>query len=76
MGYPMALNLRKGLGPSSTLLICDVVEDAISRFLKDAEGKGPVEVVKTGFEAIQKAVRSERPTPKQKAQANMEYRIW
>ncbi|KAF2186213.1 3-hydroxyisobutyrate dehydrogenase [Zopfia rhizophila CBS 207.26] len=55
MGYPMALNLRKGLSPDYTLLICDVVQDAISRFQKDAEGKGPVEVVKNGFDAVQRA---------------------
>lgn len=56
MGYPMALNLRKGLDSSYTLLICDVVLDAISRFQKDAEG--PVEVTKSGYEAVQRAVRS------------------
>jgi 3-hydroxyisobutyrate dehydrogenase len=58
MGYPMALNLRKGLDPSYTLLICDVVQDAISRFQKEAEGKGPIEVIKNGYEAVQKAVRN------------------
>ncbi|KAF2475340.1 3-hydroxyisobutyrate dehydrogenase-like protein [Lindgomyces ingoldianus] len=55
MGYPMALNLRKGLGPDYTLLICDVVPDAISRFQKDAQGEGPVEVVKSGAEAAKRA---------------------
>lgn len=57
MGYPMALNLRKGLDPSYTLLICDVVQEAISKFQKDTEGEGPVEVIKSGYEAAQKAVR-------------------
>ncbi|KAF2119447.1 3-hydroxyisobutyrate dehydrogenase-like protein [Lophiotrema nucula] len=55
MGYPMALNLRKGLPSSHTLLICDVVESAIARFLQDAEGQGPVEVIKSGHEAVQRA---------------------
>ncbi|KAF2732845.1 3-hydroxyisobutyrate dehydrogenase-like protein [Polyplosphaeria fusca] len=55
MGYPMALNLRKGLDSSYTLLVCDVVPDAISRFQKDAEGKGPVEVIKSGHEAVQRS---------------------
>ncbi|ORY14067.1 3-hydroxyisobutyrate dehydrogenase-like protein [Clohesyomyces aquaticus] len=55
MGYPMALNLRKGLSRDYTLLVCDVVPDAVSRFQKDAEGKGPVEVVKNGFEAVTRA---------------------
>ena len=57
MGYPMALNLRKGLGPEEyTLLVCDVVPDAMSRFQKDAEGQGPVKVVKNGYEAVTAAV--------------------
>lgn len=56
MGYPMALNLRKGLGPDYTLLVCDVVEAAISSFQDDAQGRGPVAVVKNGFEAVNAAV--------------------
>ncbi|KAF1848896.1 3-hydroxyisobutyrate dehydrogenase-like protein [Cucurbitaria berberidis CBS 394.84] len=55
MGYPMALNLRKGLDESHTLLICDVSSDALVRFQKDAEGHGKVNVVENGYEAIQKA---------------------
>ncbi|RAR11219.1 3-hydroxyisobutyrate dehydrogenase-like protein [Stemphylium lycopersici] len=55
MGYPMALNLRKGLDSSHTLLVCDVSDDALSRFQKDAEGLGPVEPVKSGFDAVQRA---------------------
>jgi 3-hydroxyisobutyrate dehydrogenase len=57
MGYPMALNLRKGLDSSYTLLVCDVVPEALSRFQKDAEGMGLVEVVQNGYEAAQRAVR-------------------
>ncbi|KAF2006079.1 3-hydroxyisobutyrate dehydrogenase-like protein, partial [Amniculicola lignicola CBS 123094] len=55
MGYPMALNLRKGLSPSHTLLICDVVPSAISRFQTDTKDHGPVEIIKNGYEAVQKA---------------------
>lgn len=55
MGYPMALNLRKGLDDSHTLLICDVSTDALERFQRDAEGKGPVSIVNGGFDAIQRA---------------------
>lgn len=55
MGYPMALNLRKGLDPSCTLLICDVVPEAITKFQADAQGIGPVEVIKNGYEAAQRA---------------------
>jgi len=55
MGYPMALNLRKGLDSSHTLLICDVSTSALEKFQSDASGQGPVEVVKNGCDAIQRA---------------------
>lgn len=57
MGYPMAVNLRNGLSPEYKLLICDVNKDAISKFQKQVEGKGPVEVISNGNEAAQGAVR-------------------
>lgn len=60
MGYPMAINLRKGLDSSYTLLICDVVENALSRFQREADKKGPVEVIRSGYEAVQKAVRQRK----------------
>ena len=56
MGYPMAVNLRNGVDSSTKLLICDVSEDALTRFQKETEGRGPVEVVKNGYEAVQQAV--------------------
>lgn len=56
MGYPMAKNLRVGLGPETTLLICDVNTEAIARFQKETEGQGPVSVVTNGFEAVKAAV--------------------
>jgi 3-hydroxyisobutyrate dehydrogenase-like beta-hydroxyacid dehydrogenase len=55
MGYPMALNLRKGLDDSHTLLICDVSNDALKRFQRDAESHGPVSIVNNGYDAIQRA---------------------
>jgi 3-hydroxyisobutyrate dehydrogenase-like beta-hydroxyacid dehydrogenase len=55
MGYPMALNLRKGLDDSYTLLICDVSNDALKRFQRDAESHGPVSIVNNGYDAIQRA---------------------
>jgi len=55
MGYPMAVNLRKGLSEDHTLLICDVNKEALSKFQKEMEGKGPVEVVENGLEAVKKA---------------------
>ena len=56
MGFPMAINLRTGLGPDKKILICDVSEQALSKYQTKTEGKGPVEVVKNGFEAVQQAV--------------------
>lgn len=55
MGFPMALNLRKGLDSTHTLLICEVSSSALSRFQQEAADQGPVEVVKTGYEAAQRA---------------------
>ncbi|KAI1614776.1 3-hydroxyisobutyrate dehydrogenase [Exophiala viscosa] len=55
MGYPMALNLRSALDDSYKLLICDVSEAALSKFQSEASGKGPVEVIKSGHEAINSA---------------------
>lgn len=57
MGYPMALNLLKGLGPEKTLLICDVSEDALQRFQADSKGEASIAVIRNGFEAAKAAVR-------------------
>lgn len=54
MGYPMAKNLRAGLGEDTRLLICDVNKDALERF--KAETTGLVEIVQSGREAAEKAV--------------------
>lgn len=56
MGFPMAINLRKKIGPNATILICDVSADAIEKFQSQTSNQGPVQVVKNGFEAVQKAV--------------------
>jgi 3-hydroxyisobutyrate dehydrogenase len=56
MGYPMAVNLRNGLSSDYKLLICDVNKEAISKFQKQVEGKGPVEVISNGHEAAKAAV--------------------
>lgn len=57
MGYPMAKNLRAGLGQDRTLLICDVNKEAINRFQEETAGQGPVQVVENGAEAMKAAVR-------------------
>jgi len=56
MGYPMAVNLRNGLSPDYTLLICDVNEEAIAKFQNQVEDQGPIGVVSNGFEAAKAAV--------------------
>lgn len=56
MGFPMAINLRKKIGPSVTILICDVSAYAIENFQSQTNDQGLVQVVKNGFEAVQKAV--------------------
>jgi hypothetical protein len=58
MGYPMAKNLRAGIGSDQTLLICDVNTEALQRFKKDTEGQGPVAIISNGFEAAKAAVRT------------------
>ncbi|KAF2453165.1 3-hydroxyisobutyrate dehydrogenase [Lineolata rhizophorae] len=55
MGYPMAVNLRTKMPADQTLLICDVSKDAIARFQAQMAGKGAVEVVGSGFDAVAKA---------------------
>ncbi|KAH8693221.1 putative 3-hydroxyisobutyrate dehydrogenase [Talaromyces proteolyticus] len=55
MGYPMALNLRKKIGSEYTILICDVVQDALQRFQDETKNTGQVKTVQTGFEAVQAA---------------------
>jgi hypothetical protein len=59
MGYPMAKNLRAGLGQDTKLLICDVNTDALDRFKVETEGQGRVEVVSNGYEAAKTAVRKQ-----------------
>ena len=56
MGYPMAVNLRTKMPADHVLIICDISEASIDRFRKEVEGKGPVQVVKTGCDAVQSAV--------------------
>jgi 3-hydroxyisobutyrate/3-hydroxypropionate dehydrogenase len=57
MGYPMAVNLRSKLDPSYEMLICDISNEALSKFQSQLKGKGPIAVVENGFEAAKVAVR-------------------
>jgi len=56
MGYPMAMNLRSKMNQSWKVLICDISEDAITKFQSENKGKGPIEVVQNGFAAAKAAV--------------------
>ena len=56
MGYGMAVNLRSKMDRSHTLYICDISDEVIDRFKSELDGQGPIEVVTTGSEAVQKAV--------------------
>ncbi|KAK5953050.1 hypothetical protein OHC33_005618 [Knufia fluminis] len=55
MGYGMAVNLRSKVGKETTLVVCDVNQEAIDRFKAENSDHGPIEVAKNGFEAVQKA---------------------
>ncbi|KAK0668090.1 NAD binding domain of 6-phosphogluconate dehydrogenase-domain-containing protein [Cercophora samala] len=58
MGYPMAKNLRAGLGSDKSLPMCDVNSDAVERFMAEVSNLGrgtAVRTVQTGFDAAQQA---------------------
>jgi len=56
MGYGMARNMREKVGKETTLVVCDLNQEAIDKFIAESSEHGPIEIVKNGFEAIQKAV--------------------
>ncbi|KAF5610965.1 3-hydroxyisobutyrate dehydrogenase [Fusarium sp. NRRL 25303] len=55
MGYPMAVNLIKGLGASKSFLIADVNQEALHNFQDEVKGFGKVSVVQNGYEATKAA---------------------
>ncbi|KAF5546692.1 3-hydroxyisobutyrate dehydrogenase [Fusarium napiforme] len=55
MGYPMAVNLVKGLGSSKSFLITDVNQEALNGFQSEVKGFGKVSVVQNGSEAAKAA---------------------
>src|SRR4051794_23279314 len=57
MGFPMARNLRAKMPSSSRLIICEVVEARIKKFLTENEGKGEIQVARTPREVSEQAVR-------------------
>lgn len=56
MGFHMVHNLRKKMKPDQMLVVADVSEGAVSRFLDQAKSYGPISVAKDGFEVAQQAV--------------------
>lgn len=56
MGYPMAVNLRSKIGKDKTIVVCDVSAKACDKFKAEESVHGPIEIVKNGFEAIERAV--------------------
>jgi 3-hydroxyisobutyrate/3-hydroxypropionate dehydrogenase len=55
MGYSMAVNLRSKLPSTQHLLICDVSQTLLDKFQKENASKGSIEVIPSGYEAIQRA---------------------
>jgi hypothetical protein len=56
MGCPMARNLRAKIPQSSRLIICEVVEARIQKFLAENETKGEIQVATSPREVAQQAV--------------------
>lgn len=54
MGFPMAGNLRSKLPESSSLVIYDIVQPAMEKFL--AENKGRIEVAQDPKDVAEKCV--------------------
>jgi hypothetical protein len=56
MGFPMARNLRAKIPASSRIIICEVVEARIKKFLAENEGEGEIQVARTPREVSEQAV--------------------
>ena len=55
MGYPMAQNLRRGMGEGDGLVVFDVNEAATGRFVAES-GRGRVEVGGSVVDVVGKSV--------------------
>lgn len=56
MGYPMALNLRKKLPESAKLIISELNQETVQRFLDETKDMGFVDVASTPREVSAKSV--------------------
>ena len=55
MGYPMAQNLRKALPSSSTLVISELVQTQVNKFLLETSQFGPIKVASSPKEVAENA---------------------
>lgn len=58
MGFPMAQQLRAKMPASSTLIIREVVESQVTRFLDETKISGLIKVAESARAVAQQAVRS------------------
>lgn len=56
MGFPMARNLRAKIPRSSRLVICEVVEAQIQKFLTENKSQGEIQVAATPRDVAEQAV--------------------
>lgn len=56
MGYPMTLNLRKKIPNSAILVIAELNQDAVKRFLEETKELGDVIVPQSPREVAEKSV--------------------
>jgi 3-hydroxyisobutyrate/3-hydroxypropionate dehydrogenase len=64
MGFPMAHNLRAKIPRSSRLVICEVAEAQIKRFLAENEHLGEIQVASSPKEVAEQAVGEQLRPPK------------
>ena len=56
MGYPMAINLRKKIPKESLLVISELNQEAVQRFLSETKDIGEVKVANTPREVGEQSV--------------------
>lgn len=56
MGYPMAVNLRRKLPKSAKVVIAELNQDTVHRYLEETRDAGPVEVASTPREVSERSV--------------------
>jgi hypothetical protein len=58
MGFPMAHQLRSKIPASSTLIIREVVDSQVTKFLNEAKGTGPIKIAESAKAVALEAVGS------------------